>query len=379
MAILIRFCLLVFPALLPGALALPACTAPGKLEGGHYTEADFARVEKYDTHVHINTTDPSLIQQAAADNFRLLTINVEAPHYPPIAQQQALSRGHVQAFPDRIAYATTFTVRNWDRPDWQQQTLAYLKESFAQGAIAVKIWKNIGMELKDSTGKYVMIDHPRISPVFDYLEEHQVPVIGHLGEPKNCWMPLAEMTVKSNRDYYRQHPQYHMYLHPEAPSYEQHIQARNQVLARHPDLAFTGAHLASLEWSVDQLGRHLDKYPNLTVDMAARMAHFQDQALTNWQGVYDFFIKYQDRLLYATDIAVDASHQPEAVRKRAHDTWMRDWKFLVTGELMEVPAVEGTFKALHLPRGVVDKLYRNNALRALPGLAGRDKKPGRKN
>jgi predicted TIM-barrel fold metal-dependent hydrolase len=366
----------MYPGLVLVLLVLPACMSSSKLEGGYYTLADFATVEKYDTHVHINTKDPSLIQQAAADHFRLLTINVEAPHYPPVAEQQDLSRGHVQAFPEHIAYATTFTVQNWESQDWQQQTLQYLKDSFTHGAIAVKIWKNIGMELKDSTGKFVMIDHPRIDPIFHFLEQNKVPVIGHLGEPKNCWMPLSEMTVKNNRDYYRQHPQYHMYLHPEAPSYEQHIWARDQVLARHPDLAFTGAHLGSLEWSVDALGQHLDKFPNLTVDMAARMAHFQDQALTDWQKVHDFFIKYQDRLLYATDIAVDTSQDPAAVKKRAHDTWLRDWKFLVTAELMQVPAVEGTFKGLHLPRGVIDKIYRKNAVRLFPGIAGVKSKPG---
>jgi predicted TIM-barrel fold metal-dependent hydrolase len=358
-----------------GLLVLAACTPSRQLAAGHYTEADFAAVEKYDTHVHINTTDASLIQQAAADNFRLLTINVEAPGYPLVAEQQTLAQGHVRAFPDRVSYATTFTVRNWNQEDWQQQTLQYLKDSFTKGAIAVKVWKNIGMELQDRLGRFVMIDAPRIDPIFQYLEENKVPVIGHLGEPKNCWMPLAAMTVKNNRDYYREHPQYHMYLHPEAPSYEQHIQARDQVLTRHPGLAFTGAHLGSLEWSVDALAEHLDKFPNLTVDIAARMAHFQDQARTDWQKVYDFFIKYQDRLIYATDIAVFAGQDPAAVKKRAHETWLRDWKYLVTGDLMQVPAVVGEFKGLYLPQSVADKIYRKNAQRVFPGLAGTKRKP----
>jgi predicted TIM-barrel fold metal-dependent hydrolase len=368
----------LYPGLVAGLLVLSACTASRQLGAGHYTLADFAAVEKIDTHVHINTTDASLVQQAAADNFRLLTINVEAPGYPAVAEQQELARGHVQASPERIAYATTFTVQNWNQRDWQQQTIAYLKDSFTKGAIAVKIWKNIGMELKDSLGNYVMIDNPRIDPIFRFLAASKVPVIGHLGEPKNCWMPLAEMTVKNNRDYYRQHPQYHMYLHPEAPSYEQHIEARDKVLARHPDLAFTGAHLGSLEWSVDALAERLDRFPNLNVDMAARMAHFQDQAKTDWQKVYDFFIKYQDRLVYATDLAVFAGQDPAAVKQRAHDTWMRDWKFLVTDEVMEVPAVEGSFKALHLPRGVVNKIYAKNALKSFPGLTATRNKPGSK-
>jgi predicted TIM-barrel fold metal-dependent hydrolase len=357
-----------------GLQVLSACMPSGKLEGGYYSLDDFAAVEKYDTHVHLNTTDGSLVEQAAADNFRLLTINVDAPHYPPVPEQQRLSLGLVQAYPDRVSYATTFEVGNWNQPDWQQQTIRYLQDSFAKGAIAIKIWKNIGMELKDSTGKYVMVDHPRLEPILTFLAQQKVPVIGHLGEPKNCWMPLAEMNVKNNRDYYQKHPEYHMYLHPEAPSYEQHIEARDQVLARHPDLSFTGAHLGSVEWSVAELGKRLDQYPNLTVDMAARMGHLQDQARTDWQQVHDFFIKYQDRLIYATDIAVDTKQEPAAVKKRAHETWLRDWKFLVTNNLMQVPAVEGEFKGLHLPRGVVDKIYRKNAARVFTGIAGTKKK-----
>jgi predicted TIM-barrel fold metal-dependent hydrolase len=363
-------------ALVWSFLVWSACTPSRKPDAGHYNLADFGTIEKYDTHVHLNTTDPSLVQQAEADNFRLLTINVEAPGYPTVEEQQTVARAQVQAAPQRVAYATTFTVRNWNQADWQQQTLQYLQESFAHGAIAVKIWKNIGMELKDNEGKYVMVDNPRIEPIFRFLAEKKMPVIGHQGEPKDCWKPLAEMTNKTNRYYYQKHPQYYMYLHPEAPSYEQQIQARDQVLARHPDLSFTGAHLGSLEWSVAELGKRLDKYPNLTVDMAARMANLQLQAKTDWQAVYDFFIKYQDRLIYATDITVFANQDAAAVKKRAHETWLRDWKFLVTGDLMQAPAVDGAFKALHLPREVVDKIYRKNAVRVFPGIAGTKSKPG---
>src|SRR5687768_12099323 len=240
-----------------------------KQGAGFYTLADFYKVEKFDTHVHINTTDQSLIEQAREDNFRLLTINVSSPGYPAITEQQDLAWQHISHFPDRLAYATTFSVQNWGMANWAEESLQYLKNSLARGAVGVKIWKNIGMELKAGNDLYVMIDNPAFKPVLDYLEQHKIPVIGHLGEPKNCWLPLAEMTVKNNRNYYAKNPQYHMYLHPEAPSYEDHIRARDRILAMHPLLPFTGAHLGSLEWSVDELAKRLDKYPNLAVDMSA--------------------------------------------------------------------------------------------------------------
>ncbi|MBA4141291.1 MAG: amidohydrolase family protein [Segetibacter sp.] len=74
------------------------------------------------------------------------------------------------------------------------------------------------------------------------------------------------------------------------------------MLEKHPDLKFIGAHLGSLEWSIEELAKRLDKFPNMAVDMAARLSGLQYLAVTNWRGVRDFFIKYQDRLIYATDL-----------------------------------------------------------------------------
>ncbi len=152
-----------------------------------------------------------------------------------------------------------------------------------------------------------------------------------------------------------------MYLHPEFPSYQDQIRARDHMLEKHPDLQFIGAHLGSLEWSVDELAKRLDKFPNMAVDMAARISHLQYQAKTNWQKVHDFCIKYQDRLLYATDILITGSESDSSVKKEAHDTWLNDWKFLTTDEKMQSSQFEGMFTGLKLPREVIDKIYRINA------------------
>src|SRR4051812_14616651 len=271
----------------------------------YYSIDDFKNVEKYDTHVHLNVYDSTFIKQAEADNFRLLAINVNPAYYPPIQEQQNIAVSLIKAFPGRLAYATTFSVDDWDSDDWQQKTLAYLKESFDKGAIAVKVWKNIGMELKDKNGKFVMIDNPKFDPIFDYLEQQHIPVIGHLGEPRDAWLPIEKMSIKSNQNYFRKHPEFHMYLHPEYPSYQDQIRARDHMLEKHPNLKFIGAHLGSLEWSTEELGKRLDKFPNMAVDMAARLPHLQYQSATDWQKVHDFFIKYQDRLIYATDLEED--------------------------------------------------------------------------
>jgi len=116
----------------------------------------------------------------------------------------------------------------------------------------------------------------------------------------------------------------------------------------------------------------------MAVDMAERISHLQYQALTQWQKVHDFFIKYQDRLIYGTDMrssATDVVNEHitgnDALRKHAHEVWLRHWRFFATDDSMRVPKVQGAFKGLKLPRRVVDKIYYENAMRWYPGLNGK--------
>ncbi|CAN5494563.1 hypothetical protein BH11BAC5_BH11BAC5_22240 [soil metagenome] len=334
-----------------------------------YTMADFARVKKYDVHVHVDTDKPDFVQQAINDNFRLLTINWDdANETASMEMQQQFSLHQIKKFPDHIHYATTFSIRHFNEYGWQQQTLAYLKNTISNGAIAVKIYKVIGMSLRDKNNQLVMIDNTRFDTIINFIAQYHIPAIGHLGEPKNCWLPANEMTINGDKSYFTKNPKYHMYQHPEFPSYEDQIGARDRMLEKHADLQFVGAHLGSLEWSIDELAKRLDRFPNMAVDMAARIAHLEYQATTNRQNVRDFCIKYQDRLLYATDLGATETDNAAAVKKHAHNTWLHDWKFFATEEKMQSTEFEGTLKGLHLPREVVDKIYRLNAEKWFPGL-----------
>jgi len=333
----------------------------------YYTIDDFKSVDKFDTHFHINTDDTAFIKQSEEDNFRLLDIVDDRPFGLPMEEQQKFAVLQVKAFPDRIAFATTFSVKNWNNDDWQEQTIAYIKNAISNGAIAVKVWKNIGMDLKDKNGKFVMIDNPRFDPIFEYLAKNRITLIGHNGEPRDCWLPLEKMTVRGNNSYYSQHPEYHMYLHPEYPSYEDQINARDHMLEKHPDLKFIGCHLGSLEWSLDELAKRLDKFPNMAVDLS-RMTNLQIHAKTNWQKTHDFFIKYQDRLIFGTDRTIEKTKNPSGLKKNIHDSWIRSWRFFTTDEMIVGSEVDGEFKGLKLPREVIDKIYRKNAEKWLPGI-----------
>ena len=335
----------------------------GRVEPGYYTADDFAMTEKFDSHIHLNTEDTTFVRQAERDNFRFLVIVDDRPFGITMADQEKIVRKQLKAFPEIVSYATTFSVKNFHSPEWQEETLDYLKNSFSHGAIAVKVWKNIGMDLRDENDRFVMIDDPKFDPILHYLAEHEIPLIGHLGEPRDCWLPLEEMTF--HQSYYKEHPEYHMYLHPEYPSYEDQINARDRMLEKHPDLKFIGAHLGSLEWSLEELANRLDKYPNMNVDLA-RMSNLNFHAKNNWQATRDFFVKYQDRLLYATDVQVRETDNPVEMNQRTHDSRMFHWKFFTGDEMLRTGGIEGEFRGLKLPKVVVDKIYRGNAEALLP-------------
>lgn len=332
-------------------------------ESEYYTESDFATIKKIDTHYHVNTYKPTFMEVAIADNFRLLAVNTDAFDDFTVYDQENVALHHIAQNPNQIAYLMAFTLDGWDEEGWQEKTIAHIKESIAKGAVGVKVWKNIGMVEKDKDGNFIMIDNPQFDPVLDYLEENGIPVVGHLGEPRNCWLPIEEMTVVNDKEYFAANPEYHMYLHPELPSYEDQIEARDNMLEKHPNLKFVGAHLGSMEWSVDFIAEHLDRFPNMTLDLAERISHIAIQSEKDREKVINFFIKYQDRIMYGTDSGYREEFNDEStiLKEVLHRTWTTDWKFFTTDESVDLWGIEGQVKGLKLPREIIDKIYFKNA------------------
>ena len=347
----------------PSAAPAPAANAK-PAEAANYGMEDFARVRKFDAHVHINVLDAAFREQARADNFEVMAINVDYPDFPKLADQRASALAQVEADPAVVHWATTFSMQGFGKKNWVEKVNAGLAADAAAGAKAVKIWKNVGMAERDASGKLIMLDNPAISPVADHVQKLGITLIGHLGEPHNCWLPLEQMTTDNDREYFRNHPQYHMFLHPEMPGYEDQISARDRFVAAHPGLRFVGAHLGSLEYDVDRIAAFLDEYPNANVDMAARMSQVQYQSVRDLEKVRGFFIKYQDRLLYGTDLTLNPGDDMQEFKRSAHDVWTRDWRYLATGGSQRVEIIKADVRGLALPREVIDKVYYANAMRA---------------
>ncbi|WP_234364049.1 amidohydrolase family protein [Lunatibacter salilacus] len=338
-----------------------------------YTMEDFQAVKKYDAHVHLwKEFDTLFLDQALADNFALVNVSVYSSPTRSPESQDNFSLQLLDKYPKDLAFISTFSLEGFNESDWTEKTLSYLQAAIDKGAVGVKVWKNIGLELKNKDDEFVMIDDKAFEPIVKILIDNNIPLLGHLGEPKNTWLPIEEMTVKGDRDYFSENPKYHMYLHPEYPDYDAQMAARDRLLEINPNLNFVGAHLGSLEWSVDELAKRLDKYPNMSVDLAERISHLQHQAVTNWLGVHDFLVKYQDRIIYGTDLRTSASDitgtTSDEIKNHAHEVWLRHWRFFVTDDEMEVPKVTRKFKGMKLPSSVVDKIYRTNAEKWFPRL-----------
>lgn len=355
-----------------------ACAGTQEEAATTYSAGDFAHVRKFDAHVHDNVNDHRFLDVAQQDGFELLSINVDYPDFPDLASQARVAHALQAADPRRFHYLTTFSMKGFGTPAWTAATIRHIDAEIARGAVGVKVWKNVGMVERDARQRLIMLDNPGFDGVMRHLETKRIPLVAHQAEPKNCWLPLDQMTTQNDRSYFREHPEYYMYLHPEMPSYETLVAARDRFVARHTDLVFVGAHLASLEWSVAELARFLDRYPNTTADLAARMTQIQYQSQRDPEAVRRFFLKYQDRLLYGTDLTLNPPQPHERAQNppadgtpfetEADQFWRSDWLYLATAAVQHVDAIAADVKGLALPKSVIDKIYYANAHRVFTRL-----------
>ena len=330
------------------------------------------KMPKIDVHAHISdfgdTGEESVIAMLAKHNFKWLDICVVGTEWEKLQRKVTLAKRFHKSYPQRIAWATSFNLTNWGKPDWEKSALGMIDDGFKNGAVAVKFWKEIGMVVKDPNGRYVMVDDPRFDPLFDLIQRSGKTVIAHIGEPYNCWLPLDSMTVDGDRHYFKEHPQYHGYLHPEVPGYWKQIEARDHVLAKHPKLHVVGCHLGSLEFDVDELAKRLDGYPNFAVDMAARIVHFQVQ---DQNKVRKFILKYQDRLLYGTDNDIrESRNNLQKELQDCEEVYRKDYRYFATDQEISLPEIKANFKVhgLALPASVLKKIYYENAVKWFPGV-----------
>jgi predicted TIM-barrel fold metal-dependent hydrolase len=328
--------------------------------------AGFSSVEPIDAHVHLYKDDPAFgafMQRLKLHILDICVIDDRDPYGKGLEPQRTDVLKVVHTTRRRAVLCTTFSPYEFEKPGFAERTIRQLDADFASGAIAVKIYKVMGMEMKSKAGKYVMPDDPAFQPIYKDIAAHHRTVVAHIAEPDSCWQ--APNPASPDYDYYQQNPQEYAYAHPEWPSKAAILAARDHLLEENPGLRVVGAHLGSMEVDVNEIARRLDRYPNFAVDTAARVPYFM---LQKRDKVRDFLVKYQDRVLYATDLVVMPKDDTEKALAHWHTTYERDWKFFATGQMVKY---EGhSYQGLALPPPVLRKIFHDNAVHWLPGIAG---------
>jgi hypothetical protein len=343
---------------------VPLDAAPAAI-GDDVALKDFAALRPIDAHVHVFKTAPEFQEMLEQEHLTLLNVLVVDDTWPPrnLLQPQIddawkivhSSRGHV-------FLCTTFDGYKFNSPTFTEDSIGQINRDFKDGAIAVKIWKTFGMEVKDSNGKYVLPDDPKLKPIYEDIARHDKTLLAHLAEPDLAWEPL-DVKKDPLAQYYIENPQWHMLNKPGVPSKKAILEARDRVLEQNPNLRVVGVHLGSMEKDLDGIAQHLDKYPNFAVDTAARMEYLM---YGDRDKVRAFLLKYQDRVIYGTDLDVNPDVNVADSVKGWKETYANDWRFFATDNTFQV---EGrTVHGLKLPKAVLTKIYRTNAQHWIKGL-----------
>ena len=272
--------------------------APFLMQAARPRRADFERI---DTHIHIHRDAPALFASLKDSKWSGLDIVVcptEGDEPFDLESKLDSTLKGARASGGRLAWASTFDARGFEAPGFADRTIARLRKSFDDGAIGVKIWKNIGMAIRAKSGAYLLPDDPALLPIYEAIGRADRTLVAHLAEPDGAWLPLDDSNPEL--PYYSKNPQWHM-LGKGAPAKAAILAARDRVLARYPKLRVVGCHLGSDEDDLGRLARRLDAFPNFAVDTAARIRYF---ARGDRDRAREFLIRYQDRILYATDFSL---------------------------------------------------------------------------
>jgi len=352
-------------------MAVPFSTARGQTgadEPAAKSELNaLAALEPVDTHTHVAKGDPTfyaLLDRLHMHILDILLVDDHDPYRKALEPQLHDALDVVHQSHGHAALCTSIDPFQFGKADFPASAIRGLDRDFADGAVAVKIWKNIGMELKDQSGRYVLPDNPALEPIFKDIEKHHRTLVAHVAEPDEAWLPPNPKGLDSS--YYTENPVWYMYRQPEAPKKQLLLDARDHVLAANPKLRVVGAHLGSMEDDLDGLAKRLDQYPNFAVDTAARVVHLVVQPSDK---VRAFMLKYQDRIVYGTDLEFVKDEAPADAVKEWEEQYARDWRYFSTTDTFEYDGHQT--QGLGLPPPVLRKLYHGNAVRWIPGTVAK--------
>lgn len=308
---------------------------------------------KIDAHAHVcGRKDHYLALMNALDIRSVLNISW-SNLLPPdgLEQYEASLLVESERYPGRFHFCTSFSIVDYANPGYAEQVIAKLRRDFDErGAVAVKLWKDLGMMLRDVEGKYVFCDDPAFLPIYDFIVGRGIPILMHIADPLAAWGPLDPSSP--HYGYYQAFPEFHWYGQADKPSHAEILAHRDALVARYPAHPFVCAHLASLEHDTDALAALFDAHPNASADLSARIADLQAQPN---EKIREFLIAHHDRILYGIDWDVDehtfSSDEEERRRQiETHADRLSDhYRYLE--------------ETLDLPPDVLERIYTENAER----------------
>lgn len=255
-------------------------------------------------------------------------------------------------FPQRFIIFTNVDFEGVGSTGWAEKAVKTLREDVKAGAKGLKVYKSLGFTVKDTAGKRVAVDDPRLDPIWAACGELGVPVLVHSADPEPFWDAHNEENERWLE--LKTHPRRKRSDVDPAP-WEQIIAEQHRVFKKHANTTFISAHFSWLANDLTRLGQLLDEMPNVQVEFGAVIAELGRQP----RFAKAFFIKYQDRILFGKD-----SYKPEEYPTYFRVLETEDEYFPYYKKYHAYWKMYG----LGLPDEVLKKVYYKNALRIIPGI-----------
>jgi len=260
-----------------------------------------------------------------------------------------------QAHPGRFLTFALVNFAGIDDADWAEREAKQLEESFNAGAKGLKFHKTFGLGYRYKDGKLMPIDDPKLDPVWEMCARHKRPVVIHIADPAAFFTPLDRFNERWHE--LNKNPGW-LFFGERFPKRQDLLDQLHRVIAKHPKTTFVNTHFGNNAEDLAAVADKLDKYPNMYVDIDARISELGRQPYT----ARKFFLKYQDRIMFGTDTP------PNREAYRIY------YRFLETDdEYFDCSAShhrQGFWNiyGIFLPPEVLEKVYRGNAERVLYGL-----------
>jgi predicted TIM-barrel fold metal-dependent hydrolase len=221
----------------------------------------------------------------------------------------------------------------------------------------MKIYKSLGLNLKDKTGQLIPVDDPRIDPIWAKCGELGIPVLMHISDPKAFFTPIDRFNERY--DELGERPHWGFYG-DEFPEKEDLLNQRNRVIGHHPHTTFIATHMANLPEELGRVAMWLEEYPNMYVDIDARISELGRQPYTARR----FMIQYQDRILFGTDT------EPNAESYRVYYRFLETDDEYINADPSHHRQGRWRIYGVFLPDEVLEKIYNKNALKIFSGFKG---------